>query len=432
MKVLNVTKLLDRLASACRLTAMCAVAGLMLAGMSACDGKDEPIPAPDEPQDKEEHTYITMIVRSSGTESRAEEGPTWGDNYNSKEGNYFENYIDPQRIHVAVYDAAGKTIADLYSGQNENKVMVQTISEKEGLHYVYFDISGLGLEDGKEYMVSVIANYEGRPTGLLLNDGTFSLSKLSGPNPVVGPNYYNGAIPMFGFLRWTFGEFSFPNGYDGFPSIGEIRLLRSVCKIEVSLTKDYNRYPNAEFMRFDEGLLPSLGFVSGRHINQTGRFTPNSTVWKTKTKTTDLTFLESYYEYKDRWTSTTDSEHLTFPAYSEDGRTAYIYLPEASGASMYPNPDALRLYVSIIFDDPDPTLPEDSPKKHRKVTGTLFPSIEYNPESMLPYEDTDYNSWRLVRNHIYRFIVTDFIDETTLDYKVAQTQDKVITVPDFN
>lgn len=425
MKVLNVTKRFERLTKVCRHASACVAAVLALGVLSACDGKDEPINGN---EGTDGHDYITMIVRTSGAASRAEgdEGPTWGDFYNAETGNLFENHINPQLIHVAVYDADGNTIQDLYSGRNDKKVMIQSISDKEGLYYIYFDVSGLGMEKGKEYIASVIVNYEGTPIGSMLDDGNFSLSTLTGPGtPVAGENYYRGAIPMFGFIRWTFGNYSFSDEHAGFPSIGEIDLIRSVCKIEVQLA-DKDNYPRTEYMTFPADKKPRLSYVNGRQINNRGHMAPQKAKWLKPgmRQTKDLSFEDSFYEQaRDRWTSPT-SEHLYFQATANNERCCYIYLPEASGASMTPNLDALRLTVTINYQPPG--------AQAQTITGTLFPSIPYDETQQKYPNGTDFNNWKLIRNHIYRFTITDFVDETSLKYQVSESGNKTVEVPDFD
>ncbi|MDE6145760.1 MAG: hypothetical protein K2F96_05730, partial [Muribaculaceae bacterium] len=94
------------------------------------------------------------------------------------------------------------------------------------------------------------------------------------------------------------------------------------------------------------------------------------------------------------------------------------------GASMTPNLDALRLTVTINYQPPG--------AQAQTITGTLFPSIPYDETQQKYPNGTDFNNWKLIRNHIYRFTITDFVDETSLKYQVSESGNKTVEVPDFD
>ena len=67
----------------------------------------------------------------------------------------------------------------------------------------------------------------------------------------------------------------------------------------------------------------------------------------------------------------------------------------------------------------------------RTVTGTLFPSIPYDEVNQRYPANTDYNSWRLYRNHIYRFTIKAVSNETSFDYSVSVSGTQTVDVPTF-
>lgn len=427
-KVTNILKSLNCI----RRRAIYGAAALMLlAGLSACEDTNEPS-TPDSTL-PEGHTYISMLV-STGAASRADfDGAYWGDSYNDEIATRLEKQIDPQKIHVAIFDNEGVPVADLYSGKNDNDVILRTISIEDGKYYIFFDISNLDLKDKENYVVAVLANYDAQftPASARIDNSTFSINSIIGAEGGKNPqDYYKGVIPMFGFMRWTFCKFADPEDINEIPTIGIVKMIRAVCKIEVRLA-DPEQYPRTARMTIDADRSPRLAYVNGRHINTRGHIAPAKYRWinPLKTSTLDLSFYESFYELAgNRWTST-DTEanrkdHLFLPAHSADGRSYYVYLPEASGLSLEPNPDALRLNVTVNYDP-------GNGKPVRQITGTLFPSIYYDEENQKYPDYVNYNRWKLVRNHIYRFTITDIADETNLKYNVSVTGEQTVNVPNF-
>lgn len=431
-KSTNILKTLIRISR----RALYGFAALMLiGGLSACEDKNEPdSPGSADPELPEGHTYIAMLV-STGASSRADfDGAYWGDDYNSESASRFEKTIDSKRIHVALFDTEGVPVADLYSGKNAAEVIVRTISIEEGKYYIYFDISELDLKEKEDYIVAVMVNYDSQftPSGARIDNSTFSLSSVIGETGGNSPyDYYKGAIPMFGFTHWTFGKYAEPDDINEIPIIGRIPLIRAVCKIEVRLA-DPEQYPRTARMSIDENRSPRLAYVNGRHLNTRGHIAPAKYRWTNplRTSTLDLSFYESYYELTGyRWTSPADEEenrkdHFFLPARSADGKTYYAYLPEASGLSLEPNPDALRLNVTVNYDP-------GNGRPVRQVTGTLFPSVYYDEENQKYPDYVNYNRWKLYRNHIYRFTITDIADETNLKYNVSVSGEQTVNVPNF-
>ncbi len=449
MTIHNVPNILTRLTGKLRATLAAALpAALLMAGLSACDDKNEP--GPSMPQLPEGRTFISVLVAADAPAARtADDGAVkWGDNYFNQQGNDFENHIRQERVHLAILKADGSPVAvspsgvplgNYYTADGDDDMLILPLPGQSNMFYAYLDVTDLKLQKGQDYVVAVTANYydDSRPVISQISNSTFSLDSLinvkggGGKDPL---DYYHGAIPMFGLLRWTFGDYAEPDGYFDASSIGTVHMLRSVCKIEVLLPSEEDS-PIAKNLSFDESLPPHLAGVSGTHLNAKGMITPQRNKWlATGIKSVkDITFANTYNELRSRWVSQVyDDKSYYLPGMIKDknGKTTgyYIYLPEASAATMAPQVDPLRLNVTVTFT-PDKG---DTSKRKRTVTGTLFPSIPYDEVNQCYPVGTDFEAWKLVRNHIYRFIITDIADETSLEYRVNQPGQQIVNVPDFD
>lgn len=399
--------------------------------LTGCDAKDEPMPPADDATGEAAKTYLSMLLNTGSDRpaSRADSATGWYDPFDTESGNDIENRIDPKKINIAIYKADGTPLGTITSTGNSNGVKIYRFVNNPKLYQVVFDASGLGVMRGEEYIAAVTVNADGSFNADDIDHYTFSAASLTGvTNPADGPNYYSrGVLPMFGFIRWRVGSTGTLGGQlDGFPSIGTINLLRSVTKIEIAITQNYDQFPDARYMTFDTSNPPRLGYA-GHHTNSLGYTAPRMRNWINKSGTNELSFAESFHENSStRLASKTDN--IYFHATSADGLMYYIYLPEASAESMRPNEEPLRLNVSIDFNKP---ATGNDPAIRKNITGTLFPSLPYDDKTGRPQAGTDYNSWRLMRNHIYRFTLTDFVDETSLGYIVTETRPQINFVPDF-
>ncbi|MBD5365342.1 MAG: hypothetical protein HDR79_10435 [Bacteroides sp.] len=448
MTALNVHNILTRLTRRLsRLPLMMAPLALLV-GLSACDDKNEPLTSsPSGPELPEGRTFLTFVMSTDAQQSRAAAwgGPTWGDEYENEAGKDFEMKIRADRVHVAILksdgtpilNSAGEAMGNYFTANNGADIMLLPIPGNSYSFYAYIDVSDLRLSRGQDYIVAVTANYTNNdiPRIARLSDTTFRMDSLAvhKPSETVDPTeYYNGGIPMYGVLRWRCGTLDEPDGnYDPL-SIGTVHMLRSVCKIEVLLPSE-EQSEIAPFIEFNDESKPHLAFVSGKHLNKTGFITPKKENWLNNSiiQTPNISFTNSYNERQDRWTAPNGEEpHLYLPAAikNDDGKIMgyYIYLPEASGQSMEPYDDALRLNVSVNFT------PEGEIARQRTITGTLFPSIPYDEEKQSYPADANYNRWKLTRNHIYRFTITGVANETSLVYRVSTSGTQIIDVPTFD
>lgn len=436
MKILQYHTIAGRFRALLRHLPAVAVVGIALSCLCACHGKDHPIPdpTPEEEEDMVEYLSISLNTNHSALSRADEEGPTWGDPYTDEAGNLLENRISPKKIHVAIFDEDKNFIRLVSSADIDSKVTLYSVDQTTGLHHIVFNTTGLGIKRNKTYYSMVMVNFT-LPADLSFSNVdveklTFALSDLTGNNPTEGTGYYSkGYVPMFGFAAWKVGDFTFPEERPGFPSVATVDLIRSVCKIEVLLPTEQES-EIAPYLEFNDQIKPHLAYVSGKHLNKSGFVTPKKAIWLDDAinESKDLKFADSYSERVDRWVSADAANtNMYLPATitNDDGKIIgyYIYLPEASGQSMRPYDDALRLNVSVKYT------PEGG--ETRVITGTLFPSIAYDKDTHAPADDVDYKRWKLYRNHIYRFTITGVSNETSLDYGVSVTGSQTIDVPDF-
>lgn len=376
MIVQNVPNILTGLTRKLRRLPILMASALLLVGLSACDDQNEPS-GPSGPKLPEGRTYLSVVVTSDSPSGRAGEwgGPTWGDSYNNEDGNAFEKKIRQDRVHVAILKADGTPVGynqdgvpkgNYYTGDVDDDIMILPMPGNENTFYAYVDVTDLNLRKGTEYILAVTANYTNSSVPAInsISNTTFPLDSLAIHNEgeTIDPTeYYNGALPMFGVMRWKFGELEAKDGYFDTSTIGTVRMLRSVCKIEVLLPTE-KQSNIAPYLEFNDEIKPHLFLINGRrHINKSGFITPKKDNWLLPSikQTTDISFINSFNERPDRWTSgNADDPHLYLPATIRDKNNKtigyYVYLPEASGESMNPFEDALRLNVSVKYNAPVP------------------------------------------------------------------------------
>lgn len=412
------------------------MAGVMIAcALAGCDDRggslipDEPPVAPSDPDFDPDHTYISMVINTFGRASapdsrtvRDDGAEGWGDPYDSLAGSGVENAVDPARVHVMLYDADGAPLGVVSSADSPSRVKLYPVSEADGIYHIVFDATDMGIFRNRDYMAAVVVNTAERPDPSHPGSVAFDYSELPGSGSDGG-----GLIPMFGFKRWRMGTFDFPDGYPAFPSIGTIDMLRAVSKVEVRISDDFSDHERARFLTLSEAAPPRLNSI-GLHLNRRGFAVPREQFWKAGNRDgiRDLTFNESFHENTSlRWNASSADENLVFPLMAADRRSACVYVPEASGASMRPVAENLRLIVTALYQTPDMTEPQ-------VIVGTMFPSVPFDEDLQNYPAGTDFRNWKLTRNHIYRFIITDFVDETAFKYAVSATNDQTITVPDFD
>ncbi len=403
-------------------------AGLVLGAiaLSGCNAGNDTLlpepecPAPVEPGEPVKGFLSLLIDTGSRPGSRADNANGWGDEYDPENGNDFENRIDPRKIYIAVYRRDGTLLGTVNSASGTPGVSLHQFTDNPTLYQVVFDVSAMDVFTGGDYTAAVFVN--ATPEGFVNNpaDATFTADDLTN------------ALPMFGFINWHMGTFEFDHTtptLTGFPSIGTVEMLRSVAKIEVALTDDYERYPDAQYMTFDDSNKPRLS-LAARMINRRGYMAPQSRYWLASGKggIRDLTFTESFRENTSQRMGGRDV-NVVFTTKSADGRKYYIYLPEASCASVGTDGEPLRLAVTVNVNKPATDATE---AVNLNITGTLFPSIPYDPSTNRPAAGADYRSWQLTRNHIYRFTLTGYNPvEFSFDYAVTEFGNKIINVPDY-
>lgn len=385
--------------------------------LSACS-QDSTCDGPDRPQGNQ-GPVLSIIVSTQGTETRGETdaGDTWGDEYTSDGGSKAENTIDPSEIYVTVHDCTTGKVVDTENSSPGGRLAIYPLTADSSAFRVLYDASHLDFEDSHDYLASVAVNMPSAPRNGIM-DSSYAFD-ISGLNPEHG--YQGARIPMFGFVRWNHAELHSSETWNGQPSLGTIHLLRAVCKIEVTLA-DTGR---AAMLSFTDNDLPSL-YHGGSLLNRKATVAPKRIVWLDPATPvyhlSDLSRGRAFNEIPSRPFS--GEENTVLPGMSPDRRTAFIYLPEASAESIDRDLlQPLRLNVPVQYTDHDSV---------HYLTGTLFPSLPHTGgENSKPAPGADFEAWRLMRNHSYKFTITDFSDESGLTFSVASTTQAVINVPDY-
>lgn len=389
---------------------------MMLAGLAAmmcsCSGHED-VPEPEMRQG----TGLSIIIRAKGEDTRSGENGTWGGEYDGRMGTVAENTIAKESISLVIYDCTDGSVVDADTSAPGGTLEAFPIDSDMSAYRVLYHAGHVKFNDSHDYIAAIAVNTPHQPLNGLINSSfNFDVSLL---NPEGG---YEGALlPMFGFVRWNPKVLHSSETWNGQPTLGTISLLRSVCKVEVKLG-DTSRASRLEFI---DGEMPSF-YMGGKLLNHTGTVAPDRSHWLDCAKAPhDITALDrdvTFNEYVSRPYCTTSDVVMT--GISADRRSCYIYLPEAAGESVNGDEASpLRLNVPVQYTDGGVT---------RRITGTLFPSLPHTGgEDSKPVEGTDYTAWRLCRNHIYTFTITDFTDEQELTYKVGDTGSQTIYVPDY-
>lgn len=346
-------------------------------------------------------TGFSMIVRS-----RAQEGVNKG-----------ESLINPAEITAAIYDATTGKQIDKASSASGGKLQVFPIVSDGSAFRIFYDTGDMGLNDSHDYITAIAVNVPDTIDAGITDTGfKFDIDVLNATD-----GYKGMEIPMFGFKRWnpkTIGKYAEWNSQ---PSLGTIWLLRSVCKVEVTLG-DTER---ARMLSFPDDEPPVFPYGSSL-LNRTASIAPDASAWfdspAKPAETDEMDEDAAFNECPSR--PFVSSRDVVMSTFSDDRRSCYIYLPEASASTLEDDVVMpLRLNITAQYTDTNGT--------HR-VRGTLFPSLPHSGgEDSKPLTGTDYNSWKLKRNHVYSFTITDFTDENGFSYKVADSEPVIINVPDY-
>lgn len=329
---------------------------LLAATLASCVYDNEPALHSDDGRQAVQVTF-TLAAGNAPTDTRAE-GPTWGDVYPNENGTEWEKAIDPDDLQVLLYTAADNG----YVARVENLVYFRN---DDGTYTYHGQLTADAddLTPDTEYKIMVFANCG------INNDTETNIYTLANTTFTRdGADY----IPLWGVKTTTL------NLTPGTANnLDKIDLLRAMAKVEVTLSDALT----GEY---------TLNSVTLNRYNTTGYCLPAgyNAVRETKDLEREDDTPASFRPYPSLETTP-----LSFTV-SDDGNTAVYYLPE------YAKSDANPAQLTI-------TLAKDG----NKTKDYTLHLKDYNTDNGGYYD--------LVRNHIYRYIITGVNDGAlTVQYLV--------------
>lgn len=307
-------------------------------------------------------TQVSFILKLSDASGRTR--AAWDEGYDSQSGTEYEDRISPDDLKVALYNAADNTFAadvDILSYH-------ETATEGEYEFVGSVEAADGGSLSTGEYKIMVFANCgDIDPSGT-----TTQLDQLAYQYSADNVKAETQLIPMWGVATATL---TLEKGARD--DAGKIDLLRAFAKVEIGLHSDIadtTSIKSATLTRYNtNGYCLPAGYAD---VNQTTgldqedgtnpSFNPNGTA-----QSTDLAFT-----------------------YSEDGKSAYLYIPEYDNST---NEATISLTLS------------------NDTTGTLyFKSYSGGTAGGDAYD--------IVRNHIYRYTVNVYQGELVVEAAVMPWQ----------
>ena len=299
---------------------------------------------------------FVLSLTDAGASTRA----TWGEKYDSQDGNAYENRIDPDDVQVILFNTSGVRVASVeilsYYPLNDGSAD-------------YRFIGSVTAEDGTltagQYKLMVFANC-----------GTFAadsdLGSLFFTYNEANVKAESQLIPMWGVITPTL---TLEKGKQ--QDLGTIDLLRAMAKIEINLAEAISgthTITDATLSKYNsQGYCLPKDYAAVGNTKELEQETGNS--------------KDTFNPYEE----TPVSSNLAF-SYSDDNKTAWLYIPEYNNST-----DAAT--ISITLSDGSNT-----------TTGTL---------EFKDYADGSAtgDAHDIVRNHIYRYTVNVETGELTVHYK---------------
>ena len=297
---------------------------------------------------------FVLSLTDAGASTRA----TWEEGYVSQDGNNYENRIDPDDVQVMLFDAN--------SGSYVATVNILSYYPLDGTVDYRFIGSVEGTLTTGQYKLMVFANCreitEDSELESLLFDYVAEDVKTESQ-----------LIPMWGVIT---KDLTLEKGKQ--QDLGTIDLLRAMAKIEINLASAIN-----ETHTITEATLSKY--------NSQGYYLPKDYAAVGNTKELEQETGNSKDTFNPCINAPVSSD-LAF-SYSEDKKTAWLYIPE------YDNSSTDAATISITLSDGSNT-----------TTGTL---------EFKDYADGSAtgDAHDIVRNHIYRYTVNVEAGKLTVQYK---------------
>lgn len=328
--------------------------------LCGCAHDDDASPSgvsPDAPQ-----VSFVLSLTDATPKTRA---TTWGDAYESENGNEYENRIDPDDVQVLLYTTGGDYVAnvDILSYYPLN-------NDSEGCEYRF--VGSVTADEGQltagEYKLMVFANCDKETNPVNPTDQ----SQLS-------YNYDVQLIPMWGVIT---PNITLEKGKQ--QDLGTIDLLRAMAKVEIKLHNAISEtytITSATLNKYN-----TAGYCLPKNYDAVS--TTTELEQETGTNSENQA-IDTFHPYKSP-----SPEGLSF--ISKDGKTAWLYIPEYENST---DPATISLEV----ESTDGT-----------TTNTVKGTLEFKD-----YENgtATGDAHNIVRNHIYRYTVNVETGKLIVQYK---------------
>lgn len=304
---------------------------------------------------------FVLSLSNAGTPSRA----TWENPYDSQEGSGYENRIDPDDVQVMLFNAT--------SGQYVATVDILSYTSLENGADEYRFVGSVTAEGSEltsgEYKLMVFAN-----CGTITDTSDLGIGSLSFNYDAEKVKRESQLIPMWGVITPTL---TLEKGKQ--QDLGTIDLLRAMAKIEINLA-----YAISGTYTITEATLNKYN-TQGYCLPKNYAAVENTKELEQETGNNKDTF--------NPYINAQVSSNLAF-SYSEDGKTAWLYIPE------YDNSTSDAATISITLSD----------GSNNTTNGTLEFKDYANGTATS-------NAHDIVRNHIYRYTVNVETGKLTVQYK---------------
>lgn len=340
-----------------------AMAALLCAAFTACSSDSGPGATGDDVDSDEVRLVLTLAMNAPATRGDWE-GYDPGDAEDARQGEGYENRINPDDVQVLIYSSTGtllaqaQNIAVFYDGNSDNNTLTVIGSVPVEDHD---DLIGKEIKDAK---IMVLANCGNPNIGADTDLGGLTFSWDS-------DKYNTKYIPMWGVTTQTLNLQAGKR-----TDIGEVWLLRAVAKIEVSLDQ-----------RMSAGI--SITGVSINKVNTRGYCLPAG--YNTVGTTPELDFSNTMSIPDGIASSVKSDVPFTAPTSPTEPTSPYcLYLTE------YDNKNATSenaLSLTVTLHDENATTDKDATKEY------TFSFADYNDKG----EEVALRD--VMRNRWYKFTV---------------------------
>lgn len=301
----------------------------------------------------------------------------WGDNYISEKGLDFENALLKDEFDVFISEADGTLITKL-----NNLICIEATSATDEMLYSFTG-------DIPADAVEILKTKSDARIHITANSGS-DVSLTSGLiySHIGQPSESFTAIPM-----WGVKSFDFTGLQPGQNDVGDIRLLRSMAKVEIVINSEVGTNQISE-----------LTSAMATGVNGRGYVLPKGWNYGSVTETEELS-------YENSLNPLLSVGNITGLAPTEDKSKIVFYLPETA------NGDGI---ASLTLD--------------YKLIGGLTKSNQIKFAKYVDGAATSTN-YDIVRNHLYRFEVYlrgGQSDQFQIKYTVCQWQEYEINPPTFD